>query len=222
MFEKVTKALPTLSAVALAVLAVFNVGYFSRVGLHFLGVIDISNIVYSFGLVFGVIGLIAAFIGFDFMDYAGEKSLDYNRAFKATLALKVGAVVLFIFSFIAMEFLWPYVGSDGFLAFSSFFLAGVQGLHGYVRFRSQNRVLPSDYLLTIFIGMLAIAFAGRAVAQSQITSAFSYTVTTKDDVKKVVRIVRSSSMGFIVASEGAVTFIPTGEIKLISADPPKK
>lgn len=222
MFEKVTKALPILSAAALVVLAVFNIGYFSRVGQHFLGVIDISNIVYSFGLVFGVIGLIGAFIGFDFMDYAGDKSLDYNRAFQVTLALKVGAVVLFIFSFIAMYFEWPYFGSDGFLAFSSFILAGVQGLHGYVRFNSQDKVLPSDYLLTIFIGMLAIACAGRAVAQSQIASAFSYTVMTKDDVKKAVRIVRSSSAGFIVASEGAISFIPTGEIKLISADPPKK
>ena len=63
MFGKMTTAIPLLSAIALAILTVFNVGYFSKVGLRFSGIVDLSNMVYSFALAFGAVGLIVALCG---------------------------------------------------------------------------------------------------------------------------------------------------------------
>lgn len=50
MFARVASALPVLSVLTLAVLTVFNLGYFWTIGLHFLGLVDLSNFVYSIGL----------------------------------------------------------------------------------------------------------------------------------------------------------------------------
>src|SRR5262245_57319689 len=50
MLERLTKALPLISLGAFTIFSIFNVGYFWHIGLHFIGVVDISNLVYSFGL----------------------------------------------------------------------------------------------------------------------------------------------------------------------------
>jgi hypothetical protein len=44
--------LPSASVAAVILASVFNVGYFLPIGLHFLGVMDFSNVVYSLGLAF--------------------------------------------------------------------------------------------------------------------------------------------------------------------------
>jgi hypothetical protein len=54
----VSTLLPSISVAALVLVSIFNIGYFSNIGLHFLGLIDLTNIVYSVGLVFG--GLVVA------------------------------------------------------------------------------------------------------------------------------------------------------------------
>src|SRR5690242_7124422 len=54
MLERLLKYWPIIAAAALAIVSVFNIGYFTIIGLHFIGVMDLSNIVYAIGLVFGV------------------------------------------------------------------------------------------------------------------------------------------------------------------------
>jgi hypothetical protein len=44
---------PHISVAAFALGAVFNIGYYSEIGLHFIGTADLTNLVYSAGLVFG-------------------------------------------------------------------------------------------------------------------------------------------------------------------------
>ncbi len=44
---KVVTFLPAVTIIAFLVLAIFNIGYFSKIGLHFLGVMDLTNLVYS-------------------------------------------------------------------------------------------------------------------------------------------------------------------------------
>ena len=222
MLSKVTSALPLVSAVALAMLTVFNVGYFSKVGLHFLGVVDLSNLVYSFGLAFGAVAIIFSLIGFDSFDYAGNGPLDYQKMMKVTLALKAGASALFGIAFFAMLFQWEFFGTDAFLSFAAFFCALSFGVHGYARYKALGRNLPSDYLLTVAIGILCITYAGRAVAASQLLSDITYTITTKDASIKNVRLIRSSSMGFLVAIDKTVSFIPSSEVKQIQSDIPVK
>jgi hypothetical protein len=61
--QYVIELLPALSITALILVSIFNIGYFSNIGLHFLGLIDFTNIVYSIGLVFAGLVLIANLLG---------------------------------------------------------------------------------------------------------------------------------------------------------------
>ena len=51
MFDNLTKVASFATLAVLVLTALFNVGYFYEIGFHFIGVIDISNVVYAFGLV---------------------------------------------------------------------------------------------------------------------------------------------------------------------------
>src|SRR5258705_6089135 len=55
MLELLLKFWPVVTVAALAVVSVFNIGYFTTIGLHFIGVMDLSNIVYAVGLVYSLI-----------------------------------------------------------------------------------------------------------------------------------------------------------------------
>jgi hypothetical protein len=50
MLDFVTKNLAVFSVIAVAALSIFNFGYFSKIGIQFLGIVDLNNFVYSFGL----------------------------------------------------------------------------------------------------------------------------------------------------------------------------
>jgi hypothetical protein len=67
MLDIVARILPVAATVAVASLAVFNVGYFWKIGLHFLGTVDFNNIVYSFGLTIGL-WMVLNFIGLKWVD----------------------------------------------------------------------------------------------------------------------------------------------------------
>lgn len=43
MLERLLKYWPIIAATALAIVSVFNIGYFAIIGLHFIGVMDLSN-----------------------------------------------------------------------------------------------------------------------------------------------------------------------------------
>src|SRR5262249_4219801 len=62
MLDLVARILPVASAIAVAALTIFNIGYSWRIGLHFLGIIDINNVVYSFGLAFGLLIVLFLFV----------------------------------------------------------------------------------------------------------------------------------------------------------------
>ena len=51
--EKLVRYWPLLTVASLAIVSTFNIGYFSVIGIHFIGVMDLSNIVYAIGLVMG-------------------------------------------------------------------------------------------------------------------------------------------------------------------------
>ena len=67
MLDIVARILPVAATIAVASLAAFNVGYFWKMGLHFLGTVDFNNIVYSFGLTIGL-WMVLIFIGLKWVD----------------------------------------------------------------------------------------------------------------------------------------------------------
>jgi hypothetical protein len=62
MLDQFTRFVPAISLLAAAALSVFNVGYFWRIGLHYIGLADLSNVIYSLGLATVILALIAFFI----------------------------------------------------------------------------------------------------------------------------------------------------------------
>lgn len=53
MLENISRYWAQVSLAALAIAASFNIGDFGRIGMHSIGVVDLSNVVYSFASVFG-------------------------------------------------------------------------------------------------------------------------------------------------------------------------
>ena len=51
MLDSLTKIFSVATLGFLFLMALFNIGYFYAIGFHFIGVMDISNVVYTFGLV---------------------------------------------------------------------------------------------------------------------------------------------------------------------------
>jgi hypothetical protein len=52
---KLISYLPAITGVAILVLSIFNIGYFSKIGLHFLGVMDLTNLVYSLSFIIALL-----------------------------------------------------------------------------------------------------------------------------------------------------------------------
>jgi hypothetical protein len=52
---KLISYLPAITGGALLVLSIFNIEYFSKIGLHFLGVMDFSNLVYSLSFIVAIL-----------------------------------------------------------------------------------------------------------------------------------------------------------------------
>jgi hypothetical protein len=170
MFSRLQKVIPGLSAAALIVLTLFNVGYFSRIGLHFLGLIDVSNLVYSFALSIIALFCLMFIVGWNTFDFFDPKRTNFQRAFKITLVIKSIAVLLFLAWFIAVLSNRMSASSDVVIALVFLAVSIAFGLHGYARKMAHGAAYPSDYILSIFVACLCVMSTGRAVAFAQMTS----------------------------------------------------
>jgi hypothetical protein len=59
MLENYSKYVPLLTLITLAIISAFNIGYFWKVGVHFIGVMDLTNVIYSFALLFPFVIVLA-------------------------------------------------------------------------------------------------------------------------------------------------------------------
>jgi hypothetical protein len=66
MLDKLAKYVPHISILSFILVAIFNIGFFYKVGIHFLGVIDINNLVYPLGFVLAVV-LFASLFSISFL-----------------------------------------------------------------------------------------------------------------------------------------------------------
>lgn len=240
---KLAKSIPLISIVALLLTGVFNIGYFSRIGLHFLGIIDLSNVVYSFGLVFVfLIFLLPLVVGLrDFfrwlfralasvqLDEPADKQSDelakeigWIRWF-GRLMWFVGAVVgVGIFTYSAEIFEKNYVLALALFICSILFGAMAfwssrQGEANILEMLGESNI--SLMLVTVAFLVMFIYFLGRAVADYYMfISPDLYTISIKGHGQiEDARIVRSSSNGFIVSVKGKIIFVPQSEIAKIEA-----
>jgi hypothetical protein len=216
MLERLLKYWPVITVAALVIVSVFNIGYFTIVGLHFIGVMDVSNIVYSVGLVFSL--MIVPIVMFpdnliiSFKEIASSQRamLKLNRAMKfvvwgIALFFAVGLFVhrpyISIMSLFALDFLL------GYLAFCAYV---------YIIYLHTGSISARMIVAVVAFGLFTLYWVGGAVAYHEaFGTSRLYKVTTKDAAYDNVRLARSSSNGFIIARDKKIIYIPSGELKSI-------
>src|SRR4051794_16354740 len=142
MLEKIGKYLPAISLLALASLSFFNIGYFWRIGLHFLGVTDLSNIVYSFGLAASVLVTLFFFVP-RFVKHLTEpitQEMIKRAARSRNIALSVGAALGFFGLFGSPKYLPNHAAQDGLMLLC--LLIGLYGMYQW--FSLRFRVLGTE------------------------------------------------------------------------------
>jgi hypothetical protein len=185
--------------------------------LHFIGTLDFTNFVYSFALVFGIIGGLLQFV-FLAVDRLLRQPPDvaWIKLRKPFLAVTNVSAIIILASFV--EYVPKLLGIDSLwlLAVAYSLLAGssLMALYLWVK-------LDTVTLFDIGTSLLIVTFCvfnwGKAVAHDQEFSSNLYKIVTHDSVIDGAALVRSSSAGFIVALGGKIMFLPTSEIRQIVA-----
>lgn len=213
---------PSLSIVALVLVSIFNIGYFSSIGLHFLGLIDFTNIVYSIGLVFGGLILVANILG-AVIDILIRLARDAKTVGDIHRWLRICLGTLALVATISISLPLPYrpefVTAQVYFSilFSLLFIWALIKI--LLRYKSTNGIKFSEIMVGVFALIGADISAGKAVADRQISQQTQlYTFFTKSGVVYGVNLVRSSSSGFIVAKDRVISFLSKDEVKAISSE----
>jgi hypothetical protein len=211
--ENIQKYLTTLTLVAVFFVAVFNIGYFYAIGYHFIGVMDLSNVVYSIGLVFFALAFLA-FVStqisiFDFSRVARSEKI-YNGM------IIIGIIAVMLFGLV----IYFYHQSDEvglLLSFSYlFFFTLMLGILIIFR-RARTGVWLIPFIMAFSFCFTASTFVfGTLTARYQAYEVSSfYDVVTKSGAFTNVRIVRASSSGFLITHEHIILFVPSGEVRYV-------
>jgi hypothetical protein len=222
MFDNLTKVASFATLAVLVLTALFNVGYFYEIGFHFIGVIDISNVVYAFGLVF-VLVLVFLFLGLLFA-FAYETAVEIWAQFPKGLK----AAVVFLSLLTCAAGLWElsklqYDEGLMAMAIAAPSIGAGMVLLSVKHWNSANAKV--GLLLGLISGSLGLLLGGAAMARQQIArSDVRYDIVTKSGAFGDVRILRSSSSGFVFSAGDHILFVPSGEVRLVTAtnDAPRR
>jgi hypothetical protein len=224
MFERLLKFWPVITVSALAIVSVFNIGYFTIIGLHFIGVMDISNIVYAVGLVFSL--MIAPIVYFPDSLLTSLRSLaqSENAQTKMLKFVKVCFAILAFFFTVGLFVHHQYISITGLFAVYFVLACLVFTAYAYMEHVQKGKVAPRILMAGAAFYIFTIYWVGAAVAYHEAFGTKSlYLMTTKDATYDKVRLARSSSSGFLIAQEKRIIFIPSGEVKsIISVEPVDK
>lgn len=222
--SRATAYVPAVTVVSLFILAVFNIGYFSKIGLHFLGVMDFSNLVYSFSFIVAIItGSVSISLWGGYFEWLQNHAQDRTGRKKILwcfigLVVFVGMVIATIYIFFPQfapkQFLSDRLAA-GFFVIAAVLLLLVE----YADYQKRSKFEVSELFVSFVISFFAIYYLGRAVAEYEIyTVKTTYEFKLKDLVQPIVgKILRSSSTGFIIYVDDRIMFLPQGEIKRVRA-----
>lgn len=217
MLGRIAGILPVASLVAVLAVAIFNFGYFWYIGLHFIGLIDLSNLAYSLGLALSTILLVGQvgytmFMIFD-QPWTREREKKFYRR-SNTLLIIGGVFVVVAFAAEAFHVLPTLaIAMPGFFGFLLCSIGLVLGM--MVRQKKDQPQKPENFGLLCFVIVGLIFTAGMVACDLEISEKTTYQVTTKNEVIENVHILRSSSSGFVILANDKVNFIPQGEVKRI-------
>jgi predicted permease len=212
VLDTVSRYASAISLAAIALLSIFNIGYFWKIGLHFLGLIDLTNLVYSFGL-----SLAAVFLTGSIGAFVFRRSSSLLRIIAAVAvggALSMWGIIRF-----SPRTLDPELAENGAILIG--FIVSCAAFFGLVRLRRQGGAKWDwrDLAALVFCLTAATFQAGGFTAALELSDRFTYSINTKSGVIENVRIMRSSSAGFLVVADGKIMFVPQGEVRGIESSP---
>jgi hypothetical protein len=224
MLERVLKLWPVITVTALTVVSVFNIGYFSIVGLHFIGVMDISNIVYAIGLVFGLMILPFVFFPDNLLAVLRNVAESDNARIKIYRFVKFSTIGICVLFAVGLFVHRPYISITGLFALDFVLGCVVFTAYAYMIYLHDGELSPRLIFAGAAFYLFTVYWVGAAVAYHEaFNTKTMYLVTTKDTTYDKVRLARSSSSGFLIAQDKRVIFIPSGELKsIISVEPVDK
>ncbi len=223
MLERFNTLLPTISIAALAALSIFNVGYFWRIGLHYLGVIDLSNVVYSFGLIAVVLAMLAFFVPSVVRHFSKISSqISARAARRMILTVKVIYLIAGILAWFGLlgskHYLPSHLSQDAVMLLA--FMLGIFGLfsHWWLRFSvlGEKNAAEISFIALFIAG--TIFQIGLLVSDLQITSIDTYNITMKSGRLQNARIIRSSSSGFVLFVDNHSMFVPQSEVLSLTSN----
>jgi hypothetical protein len=221
MLDRLLKYWPVITVAALAVVSVFNIGYFTILGFHFIGVMDLSNIVYPVGLVFSLMIVPVIFFPEGLISIFDDIASSPDAAQKLNRARKFITFGIGIFFTIGLFVHRPLISITGLFAVT--FLLGFVAFAvvSYIMYLHADEIPTRVVVIGGAFAFFTVFWIGAAVAYHEAFGTNSlYLVTTKDAVYDRVRLARSSSSGFLIAQEKRVIYIPSGEVKsIISIEP---
>jgi hypothetical protein len=209
LIDLISRYIAVISAAAIAGLSVFNVGYFWKIGLHFIGLIDLTNLAYSFGLAFSAVSLVVAVAVI-------VAPRNPTRGTLIALGVVGGGLSLWGIWKFSPRTLEPQLLENGAILVG-FAITGTAAV--LWRLHENRRLNWRVFVLFIAASVITVFQAGSLTAALQLPDRFTYTVSTKDgDMLHGVRILHSASGGLIFVQDGHIIFLPQAEIKSVRSD----
>lgn len=194
--------------------ALFNFGFFYVIGFHFIGVIDVSNLVYTFGFVFFFVLLGITLLSFLALLLDGMK----EPLKEAPVAVRFIVVVICAVAFITVIW-WLYSLEGERKMYASAILFPVFGvIAGAIASSIWAQARRIEYFLIGFSTVLVsfgVLLVGTILANHPLDDQVYDVITKSGDILQA-RIARSSGSGFILVKDKKVIFVPTGEVTSVS------
>jgi uncharacterized YccA/Bax inhibitor family protein len=220
MLKKISKLIPAISLLVVAILSLFNVGYFWRFGVHYLGVVDLSNLIYSFGLALVAISLLSFFVPAIVHHFSKGSS-----AQAALGVLRVNAVLLSFAAFVGWLVLFnpghifdSHVASDGVMLASICIGLVVLSSKAWIRYKHLGSETPAQISFIAVLAMIGVIGAGLFAGDLAAIGRETYSIVTKQQTIENARIIRSSSSGFVLLVDGKAMFVPQSEIITVKSN----
>jgi hypothetical protein len=226
MIANLTGLLPLLSVASLLIVSANTIGYFTRVGPHFLGLMDLTNFIYPLGLAFfGLMLVLAVLHGVHTLAIAWHNVEEFNlqrfNRFSILIVPLAGIPVVLLDQSLETQFYSLLVKVGGIMIVSV-----MSGFVAFVRYQQNRRKLNARAINFLNFSILCLVASSYGVGLAQAEyQAFRtptlYKITDKHGFDTVVRIIRASSSGLLVASvDRRIIFVPKEEYRQFERDRP--
>jgi hypothetical protein len=221
MLDIVARILPAAATVAFASLSTFNVGYFWDIGLHFLGIVDLNNIVYSFGLTF-FLWMVLVFVGLKWVDIFSEpmSETSIRRSMRTSKFVMWIGGILFALGLAPFEGWADEIVRYGVALVGLILLWGAWSVRSFLDYKTSGIAKQHDLAFLVLVPFVIFFYTGKFVAAWQRSQDDTYTITTINSASiENARLLRTSSAGVILLAEERILFIPQSQIAQIKSTP---